>query len=534
MWPLSSRSFWLIFGVLSCLSTEALAWTIEGLSPALKRPLLEVLDEDSDPESTCLQYLQSQGYYQSRVFLKGTAIHIHLGEPVRVGDIVLTEGTEGTLLSAKAYKDLIHHYPLKKGDIFSHEKHEDGKQALLFALHQQGYPRAFLSHSLVKIHDKSTADIHITLHRGPLVHFGDVIIESEVFRNGWLNRLSPIQPGEIYSSDKVEALQRELIQTDYFRHVDVEPSFDEQNAVMNIHVKTLPRHKNVQVGAGYGTDSGARGRMGVHWPHLWQEGHSARLKTLYAQRRQDHSLVYRWPGSHPTSNYYSALIGYNELKPQTHLFRTQKFQFAHTKIQEQWERVLSVAYEKEGFKTSKTTAYAITELLVPKIQLTTHQRHKFMLSLLGSIEGLCSPVSFMQVDIQARQQFSLNTMFQIRTKQQITGTLTNQFHEIPLSHRLYAGGTQSLRGYAYRSLGPVQGGRHRLLGSIELFASPWDSKARVFSFVDAGNAFNDRFTPKLSAGIGLGWQTPVGMLQLAVAKPVNDTRGWRFHLEISS
>lgn len=111
---------------------------------------------------------------------------------------------------------------------------------------------------------------------------------------------------------------------------------------------------------------------------------------------------------------------------------------------------------------------------------------------------------------------------------------------VPDSKLFRAGGDESVRGYAFRSLGPevggaVGGGISLATASIEL-ARP--ISARLPSlwgavFVDAGNAANDfkDLRPAIGAGVGVRWRSPVGPLRLDWAYG-NKTRQGRFHFSV--
>ena len=84
--------------------------------------------------------------------------------------------------------------------------------------------------------------------------------------------------------------------------------------------------------------------------------------------------------------------------------------------------------------------------------------------------------------------------------------------QVPLSRRFYAGGANSIRGYAYNSLGPMGangalvGGDGLLEASTEL-RFPLKGGLRGVAFVDVGNAFAKplKFGPEdLRAGGGVG------------------------------
>jgi translocation and assembly module TamA len=97
---------------------------------------------------------------------------------------------------------------------------------------------------------------------------------------------------------------------------------------------------------------------------------------------------------------------------------------------------------------------------------------------------------------------------------------------VPDSLRFRAGGDDSVRGYAYRSLGPVKGtavgsGDALVTASVEL-ARPISASLPQFwgaVFVDAGRAADSLqgLKPALGYGVGLRWRSPVGPLRLDLA-----------------
>ena len=112
--------------------------------------------------------------------------------------------------------------------------------------------------------------------------------------------------------------------------------------------------------------------------------------------------------------------------------------------------------------------------------------------------------------------------------------------------RFYAGGTDSVRGYQYKSIAPrytnskgeefIIGGSKLLVGSLE-FAyrvyGPWFAAV----FTDAGNADE---TWKLvhnnmskSIGVGAHYQSPIGNITIDVARAISKRdKPWRLSLNI--
>jgi translocation and assembly module TamA len=103
-----------------------------------------------------------------------------------------------------------------------------------------------------------------------------------------------------------------------------------------------------------------------------------------------------------------------------------------------------------------------------------------------------------------------------------------------------AGGDDSVRGYAYRTLGPldngvVTSGRVLMTASLELarplsLSRPWLWGAL---FVDAGRAANDwnSLDPAFGYGAGLRWRSPVGPLRVDLAYG-QEVRRLRLHVSV--
>lgn len=110
---------------------------------------------------------------------------------------------------------------------------------------------------------------------------------------------------------------------------------------------------------------------------------------------------------------------------------------------------------------------------------------------------------------------------------------------LPFFENFYAGGPGSLRGFEQNTLGPISslafggnfrqslGGSFKAIGSIETyFPSLFDSRgARISAFMDFGNVWRNtrEFGSgdiRVSTGLALQWQSPMGPISISWAAPL--------------
>lgn len=106
--------------------------------------------------------------------------------------------------------------------------------------------------------------------------------------------------------------------------------------------------------------------------------------------------------------------------------------------------------------------------------------------------------------------------------------------QIPANRRLFAGGGGSVRGYAYRSLGPTNAAG-QLIGGRSLFEASLEARIKITDtigivpFIDIGNSFASQVPDfkdlRVGAGLGLRYYTAIGPIRFDVAVPVGKRKG---------
>jgi len=165
---------------------------------------------------------------------------------------------------------------------------------------------------------------------------------------------------------------------------------------------------------------------------------------------------------------------------------------------------------------------------------------------------LGSELTYIKPSIELIKYFELpfRTIFAGRVKFQTIADLENN-EDIPVFKRLFLGGANTVRGYAFQRLGPLddsgnpKGGQSTTLANIELRRPIFGIVSGVL-FMDVGMVEMDRFKFdggdfRYSTGGGIRVDTPVGPLRLDLGYKLNppdnpDGTGkmdrWRIHFNI--
>jgi outer membrane protein assembly factor BamA len=144
---------------------------------------------------------------------------IQEGEPVRVSrlDLQGADRVSGPLLG----RDL----PLRVGDPLNMVVLEAVRDTLTQRLRDRGYAHAEVLRSLFIPRDAPrTAEVEFDVYTGPIARFGEIRIEgNEGVGDGIVERMLPFREGSVYSQEALFEAQRNLYGLEIFRHASVVP-----------------------------------------------------------------------------------------------------------------------------------------------------------------------------------------------------------------------------------------------------------------------------------------------------------------------
>ncbi len=504
-----------------------------------------------------LRAMEALGYYRARVVVheerqsRGKVlvrIEVEPGEPVRISRLhfamrgsARTDGTE---------KLLRRRLELKVGQVFHHGDYEAAKRRVRETLNRKGFfEHQFVTHRVTVRREANAAEIEIEVDSGPRYYFGEVRFEGAELDPELLAGMVPFATGDPYDADQVARLNRILQDSQYFSRIslDTERSAPEFRRV-DIGVSVSQRARNVLgVGAGYATDTGPRVRFSWEKPWLNPEGHAFRSEMDLSVVRQKLVTGYSIPLRPPLSRSLEFNLNWqHEDIEDTVSEQLRAAVQLHEPAGHGWDRTLFLRHDVERFSTGDDRGETV--LIMPGFNFTRVRRRGGVLAswgdrqfveVQGGSEAAGSDLDIVQVRLGTKWLRTLYAGSRLQARLDLGTLATNRFEDAPPSLRFYAGGDQSIRGFAYRSLGPedatgeVVGGRHLAVGSLELdwlLRPEW----RMALFVDGGGAFDSPRDPlQVGTGTGLRWISPVGPIRVdfAVGLGTSDTE-FRLHFSM--
>ena len=508
--------------------------------------------------------LRPYGYYEADVTAGMTeregrwyaVVKIDPGPPVMLVDQsveVTGPGREEPFIRRALEK-----FALRTNVQLSHPAYDQLKGELLRATLGNGYLDAEFTTSELAVDPAArTARARLTLATGERYRFGPTTIEQNVVRESLVRRYLRYGEGDWYSAEALLRTQFALDDSQYFSIAEVLPGERDRKAhVVPIRISSERNRRHVYtISAGYGTDTGARGKLGWEDRRLIDRGHRLRAQVLASSIEESVTLTYAIPWTDPALEKVSfELKAFTEQNADVET-SGNTFTVGLTQVRGRWQRVLSLTLDSTEDKITTNTGGSTlvdrkrSQLLVPGISFarlppdflgTNAVPTGLRAELLASTSQLGSDTNFTRIDVRDDRRFRLNDLWAIYVRAEIGASAVGDFEELPAQYRFFAGGDQSVRGYGYEELSPVDengnkiGGRHLFTATFELQRNlPRNFVAAVF--VDAGNAFDTFGDPlEYSAGVGLRYRLPFLSVGLDVAQSISDTsRSPRLHINFT-
>ena len=512
--------------------------------------------------------LQALGYYQPEIEIDlqrtepkwRLSIVVNAGEPVRVRDINIQ------ILGAAANDDnftrLTSDTGFSSGDVLHHGRFESFRENVLSLGQRRGYLRGEIVASRIEVQvEAGTADVMLWYDSGPRLRFGEIIVDNTLIDSDLFDSMLTFQSGDYFDQVRLQELQSRLQRTHYFSSVIVLPqrkrSLGDRVPVV-VNLQRAKRH-SFDVGVGYSTDT--EERMSLTWrtPRINRHGHSQQTRLEYSPINPSGRFTYSIPVSDPLTDVVQLWARVEENEFGDTDSRQNELGIKRETKDRNWIYGYSLRELNESWDIAGYSASNDYLLFGGSVSRRTHRGSivdpEWGFSQLYTVEAaadqLGSDLDLLRFTAALRYVVTPVPRNRVVTRLDLgqIKIAKGDRRDLAPSLAFFAGGSQSIRGYAYQSLGDeltvvepngetktfVVGGDRLAIGSLEYqyyFTDTW----RGALFVDAGDAFNGGdFDAKVGAGFGVHYVTPVGPVRVELANSVSeDDPSWRLLFAIGA
>lgn len=542
--------------------------------------------------------LATEGYFLPEIKFqrnqenKKLNITVSLDKPTKINSINIEfQNPNGIFLNhnSNKYKTLVNNIPIQLNNIFKQTDWDNTKQIILNNLLQTEYYQAHLENSLADVDsENNVVNIYLFYKTGYSYRFGDIKITGLYRYNEELvhkYNQKIIKTNDVYNTKNISKLQSELQNSPYFSSTKI--SLDTQNsknieinnknddtdyenflkdntkiADVIIDIREKPAH-NLAFGLGYSTNTGARLDNRYQTSNFLDKSLSLETAVSLEQKRQTILADMFLP---PTEKKHQHGLGLILEHSDVEGLNIKRYALGWQNIirKKRLETRWSIMFLKENYTTATTEFLDLTrntQALVPNVQWTWRNVDNPLNPNFGEVlrfqvgvaaKGLLSEANFVRLHFKGMHFYSFNENNTITFSYELGKTINFEDkdsrnsknysnNKIPQDYLFRTGGTGSIRGYSYQSIGiksgsATLGAKNLAITNLQLLhwlTPQWGGVV----FVDAGNAWDDNSNSKekkiaVGYGVGARWKSPAGPLGLDIAYGERD-KSLQFHFALN-
>ena len=503
------------------------------------------------------QLLATEGYFSPTIRIDRSEAGLWLLK-VEPGPRTMVESVsivfEGQVISPEevggsAYLDQLRaRWSLAVGQPFRQGDWDGAKQGLLDAVSARSYAAARILDSRAEIDpEKAVARLSITLDSGPAFYLGELQVSGlQELPADLVQRYSQLRVGEPYDREALLAFQTGLQNTPHFASVIVDIDRDPAlAAAVPVRVQVAEAQpKYLGFGAGVSSNTGFRVEANYRDVNLLHRGWELSTGLRLEQRRQSAYADVFLPPAGRDRDSFGALVDRSDLEGLR--VTSQALGVARNTVRGDIETQLALRLQHERLQpdgaqeSSHNTLTANWTWIRRKVDDLLDPTHGLVLEfqLGGGAAIALADRDFVRLYGRAVRYQPVGERDVFILRAEAGATLADSREGIPQDFLFRTGGAQSVRGYAYQSLGVSEGeatvgGRYLGVMSAEYvhwFQPQWG----VAAFVDAGDAADTREDFDLRTGYGLGarWRSPAGPLAIDLAWGHSE-RALRLHFGVA-
>ncbi|WP_243438255.1 autotransporter assembly complex protein TamA [Fundidesulfovibrio soli] len=464
-------------------------------------------------------------------------------------DVELSEGSEPVRFTLPEASELglALEAPAVSKDIVN----ADDKVVSIFK--NRGHPFASLSRRKA-VADPQALTLHVTyvVTPGPYCVFGPTALTGlKDVKERLLLPLIPWKEGDEYNQEKVDLFQQRLADLGLFAKATAAPKIlPKEPGRVEVEAQVTERKpRTFKGGVTYNTDDGPGAQ--VNWEHRNLFGNGERLKLHLAVSQVSKVFEANFENPFFLDQRQRLLAGVRAADENTKAYHGQNATGElkiSRKLGEQVSAQVglgyrsSLVYDDAANPSAVNTRYNLASVPLGLSAdtrddpLNPSRGWMFAVNATPWVDAQGTNLNFVKavaagshyLRLLEKPSLILATRASLGT---ISGVSASRL--LPPDIRFYAGGSGSIRGYAYQSAGPLRGDKP--LGGRSIFDFGTELRIRLTEmfglvfFMDGGNAFEAEYPEPgkgllLGAGTGLRVFTPIGPFRVDVATPLNRRR----------
>lgn len=495
--------------------------------------------------------LQAVGFYQPKITTRmdGDAtleVKVDPGKPVRLAQVdVVFSGEAGMDDDFHALKA----DGPQPGEILNHGDYESLKSQIQSLAVKKGYFDGRFTQTRLEVSPtRQQAFIRLHFASGKRYHFGAIRYQGSQIQLQRLDTLRGFSPGDPYQVSALGEFNQALANTGWFSSALVQADMEEaEDTEVPIKVTLTPEARNkFETGIGYSTDIGPRLKFNWRKPWYNSRGHSITTSLAISEPEQTLTSTYKVPLEDVSREYYQVQLGLqNTEQRDTSSLEVSTSISRHWLYDTGWQRSVSLRWLYEDYTQGQDEDSV--SVVLPGINFTRTRARGGLMPHWGDKQSIrleaadpiwLSDISLVRLQGRSAWIRSLNKNHRGLLRVDGGALISEEFSEAPPSLRFFAGGDNSIRGYGYETVSPVDdsgqlsGARYMLTGTLEyqyrLGGNWWWAL-----FADGGDAWTHNLSWKRAAGTGIRWSSPVGPIRLDIARGFdNDDDDFRIHLTL--
>src|SRR5438067_4997316 len=482
-----------------------------------------------------------------------------------ISTIVIAEGPQYhvrnlTISGDKVAKEeaLLVLLKMKAGSVYSPKELHDDAKAVADAYGSSGYVDLVITPESTPA-GPGLVDVHYKIEEGERSYLNRVDIEGNTrTKDKVIRREVLVAPGDVFNTVRVDTTKKRLENLGYFAKVETYPEDTDIPGRKDLTILVQEKRTgSLSFGGGFSTVDKLVGFVELtqgnfdlfNWPSFTGGGEKFRLRLQYGTERKDFLLTITEPyfldrrlaltgqAFYNEANYLSADYDQRNYgfsldlrKPiNAYMYGTLGYTLQNVEIFNVASSSPEFILTQSGtFTESKVFSSLVLDTRDNPLLSRRGQRITFSPAIAGGFLG--GDTQIYGLDLEGSQYFHLPKDTILLLNGEIaTVSQWGSGSEVPIFERLFLGGSNNLRGFPFREVGPQQngepvGGQSMARATLE-WTFPIIEKARGAVFYDTGfvntSEWSFGFNHMASdVGVGLRLDLPIGPLRLDYGYPV--------------